>query len=122
MNEKDPLTESIIGCCFKIHKDIGPGFNEKIYCNALKLSFGQKDLKYQTEKQFDVFYHNKIIGKFKVDFVIESKVIVEVKSVDGIMPKVFGAQVISYLKASTLKVGLLINFGNKSCQIKRFIL
>jgi GxxExxY protein len=55
------ITESIIGCCFEIHREIGPGFNEKIYHNALKLLFEQKGLGYETEREFGVFYLNKKI-------------------------------------------------------------
>jgi len=121
VKNKDPLTERIIGCCFKVHRELGPGFNEKIYHNALKLSFDQEGLRYQTEKEFDVSYLNKRIGNFRVDLVVEDKVIVEIKSLAGNVPKVFELQVLSYLKASGLHIGLLVNFGNKSCQIKRLI-
>ena len=54
MKDRDPLTERIIGCCFKVHKELGPGFNEKIYHNALKLSFDQEGLRYQAEKELKV--------------------------------------------------------------------
>ena len=121
MEERDPLTEHIIGCCFKVHNGLGPGFTEKIYHNALKLSFEQEGLQYQTEKVFEVFYQNKRVGSFRVDLLIEDKVLLEIKSVAGNMPKLFEHQLISYLKASGIRIGLLINFGNKSCQVKRVI-
>jgi len=121
MEEKDSITERIIGCCFEVHRKIGPGFNEKIYHNALKLLFDPNEHRYETEKEFEVFYLNKKIGSFRVDLVVEDKAIVEIESLAGNIPTIFERQLISYLKASGLHVGLLINFGNKSCQVKRVV-
>ena len=121
MENRDPLTERIIACCYKVHSELGPGFIEKIYYAALKLAFNQEGLKYETEKRFEVFYQGKKVGTLIVDLVIENKVIFEIKAITGNIPDVFKYQVLSYLKASNLKVGLLVNFGNKSCQVKRFI-
>jgi len=121
MKERDQLTERIIGCCFKVHKDLGPGFNEKIYHNALMQLLDQKGIKYQTEKEFGVFYLDKKIGSFRADRVVEDEVILEVKSLAGNTPALFQNQLISYLRVSGLHIGLLINFGNKSCQIKRVV-
>lgn len=121
MKEKDQLTERIIGCCFRVHQDLGPGFNEKIYHNALRIQFEQEGLQYQTEKEFEVFYSNKKIGSFRADLLVEDEVIVELKSLTGNMPVLFQNQLLAYLSASGLHVGLLINFGNKSCQVKRVV-
>jgi GxxExxY protein len=121
MKEKDQLTEQIMGCCFRVHKALGPGFNEKVYHNALKLLFGQEGLQYQTEKEFKVFFLNKNVGNFRADLVVEGEIIVEIKSLAGNIPSLFEYQLLSYLKASGLRIGLLINFGNKSCQIKRVV-
>jgi GxxExxY protein len=120
MEEDDSITESIIGCCFEVHRELGPGFNEKIYHNALKLLFNQKGIRYQAEKEFEIFYLDKKIGTFRADLIVE-EVIVEIKSLAGNIPMIFEHQLISYLKASRLHVGLLINFGNKSCQVKRVV-
>ncbi len=116
MENNDPLTERIIACCYKVHSELGPGFNEKIYHTALKLAFNPEGLKYETEKRFEVCYQSKKIGHLIVDLVVENKIIVEIKAVTGNIPDVFKYQLLSYLK-----VGLLVNFGNKSCQIKRFM-
>ena len=121
MKEKDPLTERIIGCCFRVHTELGPGFNEKIYHNALTLYFKKEGLVYETEKEYEVFFMDKRVGKFRADLVVDGKVIVEIKSLAGKAPVIFEPQLLSYLKASGLRVGLLVNFGNKSCQVKRFI-
>jgi len=121
MEESHSITKRIIGYCFEVHKEIGPGFNEKIYHNALRLLFEQKGLRYETEKEFEVFYLNKKVGSFRTDLIVENQVIVEIKSLPGNIPIVFEHQLISYLKASRLHVGLLINFSNKSCQVKRVV-
>ena len=115
----DKLTQKIIGCCFEIHNTLGPGFLEKIYVNALKVKLQQKGLSVESEKEFTVEFENIIIGKFRCDILVENRVIVELKSVTGYQPKLFQNQLISYLKASKIKTGLLINFGNTSCEIKR---
>jgi GxxExxY protein len=119
--ENDLLTEKVIGCCFKIHSELGPGFNEKIYHNALKCLFNKEKIRYLSEKEFDVIYLDIKLGNFRVDFLIEDKVIIELKSVTGITPKLFERQLISYLKAANLHIGLLVNFGNNSCQIRRLV-
>lgn len=113
--ENDALTHKIIGCCYEVHKELGPGFLEKIYANALTIQFLNQNIKFENEKAFDVYFKDKIIGKFRCDFFVEDKVIVELKSVTGIMPKLFYSQLLSYLKASKIKTGLLINLGNGSC-------
>jgi GxxExxY protein len=115
----DPLTEKIIACCFEVHKELGPGFQEKVYHNALKILFEERGIEYESEKEFEVFFHGKKVGTFRCDLLIDQTAIVELKSVTGIMPLLFRNQLISYLKASKIKTGLLINFGNKSCEIKR---
>jgi len=118
---KDVLTERIIACCFKVHSELGVGFYEKVYHNALKLSLKKAKLEYQTEKGFPIFFQEKKIGFLRLDLIVEGKVIVEVKALIGNIPDVFKYQVLSYLRVSNLRIGLLVNFGNKSCQIKRFV-
>ncbi len=117
--EPDLLTQKIIGCCYDVHNQLGPGFLEKIYVNALKIRLKQIGVTYHAEKEFNVTFDNIIVGRFRCDLLIEEKVIVELKSVTGYQPKLFQSQVISYLKASKIKTGLLINFGNSSCEVKR---
>ena len=121
IKNRNPLTERIIACAYKVHSQLGPGFNESIYHDALKIALEDQRLKYQTEKGFNVLFHGKDVGRLKLDLIIEDKVIVEVKALTGNIPTVFELQVLSYLKASGYKIGLLINFGNKSCQIRRLM-
>ena len=119
--EEEQLTERIIGSCFKVHRELGPGFNEKIYHAALKLEFKQEKIRFQTEKEFEVSYLDQRVGTFRADLVVEDKVVVEIKSLTGKIPIVFEYQLLSYLRASALHIGLLVNFGNKSCQVKRLV-
>lgn len=121
METRDSLTEKIIACCFKVHSELGPGFNEKIYHNALKLALEETSLGYETERNFTISFRNKNIGSLKLDLVVEKKIVVEIKAIIGNIPDIFQYQILSYLKASKLTIGLLVNFGNKSCQVKRFI-
>jgi GxxExxY protein len=117
--EHDEITQKIIGCCFKVHTALGPGFIEKIYAKALQIQLRKERLSYEAEKEFNVFFNDEFVGKFKCDLFIENTVIVELKSVTGYIPKLFENQLLSYLKASKIKTGLLINFGNSSCEVKR---
>lgn len=120
--DRDPLTAKIIEACYSVHNGLGPGFIERIYMNALKIAFEKFKLQYIAEKEFTVQYNNQNIGKFRVDFLVRDKVIVEIKAVEGKMPKIFESQVISYLKASMIKVGLLVNFGNRKCEVRRLMI
>ena len=122
MDDRDPLTKKIIACSFNVHSELGPGFNEKLYHNALILALKEAGLRYKTEKEYKVYFQDKNVGYLKLDLIVDDKVVVEVKALTGNIPDVFKYQVLSYLKVSSLHVGLLINFGNKSCQIKRFML
>jgi GxxExxY protein len=120
--DRDSLTGKIIKACYQVHSQLGPGLAERIYVNSLKFEFANLELQYVTEKEFVVKYQNHNVGKFRVDLLVEDKVIVEIKAVEGKMPKIFESQVISYLKASGLNVGLLINFGNRSCEVRRLMI
>ncbi|MBC8416597.1 MAG: GxxExxY protein [Candidatus Cloacimonetes bacterium] len=114
------LTENIIGLCMEVHNTLGPGFPEKVYHNALKILFPKNNFDIESEKEFNVIYLNEIVGKFRVDFIINKKIILEIKAVTGDLSGVFKAQIISYLKASGLEVGVLVNFGNEKLNFKRF--
>ncbi len=120
IEENDPLTRTIIGCCFKVHSQLGPGFNEKIYQNALKFSFNATGLKFKSEKSYKIIYAGREVGCLRLDLIVEEQVAVEVKAIENCVPAVFNYQIISYLKVARLKTGLLVNFGQKSCYIKRF--
>ncbi len=118
----DKLTRKIIGACYKVHNTLGPGFVEQTYVQALKVALEQTGLNYVTEQVFSVSFDGKKVGTFRVDLLVENSVVVEIKSIDGSFPKLFESQVLSYLKAAKLKVGLLVNFGNRKCVVRRLLL
>jgi len=120
--ERDPLTEKAIAACFQVHNELGPGFVEKTYVNALKIAMDRADIDYETEKEYSVMFEGNKVGKFRVDFLIENEVVLEIKAIEGRLPKIFETQVISYLKAANLNVGLLVNFGNRRCDIRRLMI
>ena len=112
------LTSKIIGCAIEVHKLLGNGFQEVIYQRALEIEFRLQGINAQREFVMSLFYKNEDIGTRRVDFLIEEKVMVEIKAITE-LEDVHLAQAINYLEAYNLEVGLLINFGNSSLQFKR---
>ena len=117
------ITEKIIGASFEVHKFLGNGFQEVIYQRALALELFRAGLTYAREIEQDIFYKEfqEPIGTRRADFVVEGKVLVELKAIIE-LDDVHLAQVLNYLKAYRLEVGLLINFGSKSLTFKRLVL
>jgi len=112
----------IIGICFEVHNNLGPGFLEIVYKDALEYEFQRAGIKYQREKKYEVNYKDIILPhKFYADFVIYDKIILEIKAVSGISDE-FIAQSINYLKVSQNKLALLVNFGELKLNYKRLIL
>ncbi len=106
----DDLTEKIIGAAIEVHRILGPGLLESIYEEALFIEMQLRGLKVERQKELDVCYKGHTIKGLRIDLLVESQVIVELKSVSR-MPEVAQAQVLTYLKATGLKRALLINFG-----------
>jgi len=117
------ITERIIGAAFEVHKFLGNGFQEVIYQRALAYEMSQVGLSFAREIEQEIFYKDlpKPIGTRRADFVVEGKVLVELKALTQI-EDVHWAQVLNYLKAYRLEVGLLLNFGSKSLTLKRLVL
>jgi len=112
----------IIGCCMEVHSELGCGFLEAIYQEALELSFMDTEIPFEREVQLDVFYKGRELNKkYFADFICFDEIIVELKAVNK-LSDVHYAQVLNYLKATGKRVGLLVNFGAKSLQYKRVIL
>ncbi len=107
---EDFLTKEIIGAAIEVHKSLGCGLLESIYEEALCYEMELRGIKFQRQVEIDVIYKGKIIKGQRIDLLIESQVIVEIKSLTK-LPEVATAQILSYLKATGLKRGLLINFG-----------
>jgi GxxExxY protein len=117
----DELTYKIIGCAMAVHRGLGPGHREHIYQRDLQWHFAEARLSYEPQKLFEVFEspnNGVLLGYYVPDFVVEEKVIVEIKAIQA-LDNSHLAQVISYLAVSGCLVGLLINFGQRSLQYKR---
>lgn len=117
------ITKKIIGASFEVHGFLGNGFQEVIYQRALVHEFERVELNFQREIEQNIFYKDfeYPIGTRRADFVVEQKVLVEIKAVAQ-LEDVHLAQALNYLKAYKLEVGLLINFGSKSLTFKRLVL
>jgi len=105
------LVYKIQGIIFEIYKTLGSGFKELIYQNAIEEELKQQKLLFEREKSLTIRYKNKSVGFYKPDFIIDNKVILEIKAVPE-MPKYFEVQLFNYLKATNYKLGLLVNFGS----------
>lgn len=115
---EDKLTETVIGCAMKVHRGLGAGFLESVYANALAHELGKASIPYRREVPINVIYDSTVVGEFRSDFRIENKLIIELKSIENLLP-VHEVQVVNYLTATNIEVGLLINFGSSSLQFKR---
>ena len=117
------ITEKIIGASFEVHKFLGNGFPEVIYQRALAHELREAGLLYKSEMEQNIYYKNlpNPIGKRRADFVVEEKVLVELKAVIELNDASV-SQTLNYLKAYQLEVALLINFGSKSLTFKRLVL
>jgi GxxExxY protein len=112
---------SIIGACMKVHAELGSGFLESVYSEALTLEFEKRNIPFEREKKIELFYDGKKMNKyFKADFICFEKIIVELKS-KSILMKIDEQQTINYLKATNYQLGLLVNFGERSLKYKRFV-
>ena len=116
----EELSYKLRGCFFEVYNELGPGHKEQIYQEALKISFKEKGLKFIEKNRLKIKFKGKDIGIYEPDFIVEDKIIVEIKSV-LIMPKVFEKQLYYYLKGSNYKVGYLVNFGSERIDIRRRI-
>ncbi|MBX3045930.1 MAG: GxxExxY protein [Anaerolineales bacterium] len=111
-------TEAIIGAAFKVSNELGAGFLEKVYENAMAVELRQSNLHFSQQQLFTVRYKGVVVGEYIADFVIENRVILEIKALSA-LDKAHTAQCLNYLKASSLSLALLINFGSPRVQIKR---
>ena len=114
----EELTEKIIGCAMQVHRTLGNGFQEVIYQRALAIEMGYQGLSFEREKEMEIFYRGENIGTRRVDFFLESCIMVELKAIIQ-LEDVHLAQAMNYLEAYNMEIGLLINFGARSLQFKR---
>ena len=114
------LTEKIIGCAMTVHRKMGTGYSELIYSRCLAIELEKAGLKFIKEMEWPVYYEETIVGKRRVDFMVEDKIAVEIKALQEVGNKEL-AQGLNYLESHKIEIGLLINFGAPSLQFKRLI-
>jgi GxxExxY protein len=118
--EINELAEQVIGCAFKVSNNLGAGFLEKVYENALVYELTKKGIKVQQQYPVKVKYEDVIVGEYLADLLVEDCLLVELKAV-GLLEKIHLAQCLNYLKATGLKICLLINFGKTKVQVRRLV-
>ncbi len=114
------ISFKIMEAVFEVHNILGPGYSEGIYEEALAREFRDREIKYERQMLIDVYYKDEKMGEYRLDMVVERKIILELKAVSG-LNKIFESQLISYLKATGMKLGILINFGSSKVEYKRIV-
>ena len=114
------LTRKIIGAAMEVHRVLGAGFVESVYEESLAIEFGLRKIPYERQRPISVLYKGRLAKQFICDFIVYGKIIVELKAIKEISD-IEQAQVLNYLKSSDLNLGLLLNFGSSSLEIKRLI-
>lgn len=117
--EKD-LSYSVLGALFEVQKELGPGYQEKYYQRALAKEFKRRGLGFMEQVAVPLFYDGESIGRYFIDFVIEGKLVVEIKSADRFYVRDV-RQVLSYLKAQDIKLGILASFTRQGLKTKRIL-
>ena len=120
--ELDVLANSVIGAAIEVHRHLGPGYLESVYEEALAIEFRIRNLPFERQRPMGVVYKDVIVGQGKLDFLVGSRLVVEIKAVEDLLP-VHRGQVMSYLKATNCRLGLLINFNEATLArgVKRII-
>jgi GxxExxY protein len=119
--ELNDITYKINGAIFEVNRILGAGFLEKVYENALLRELRNRDLKAEGQVPLNVKYKGELVGEYVVDVLVEEKIIIELKAIEQLQ-KIHEAQLLNYLKATGLKVGLLVNFKYPRAEIKRMVL
>jgi GxxExxY protein len=118
MSIHDELSERIIGHAMRVHRELGPGFLESVYRNALCIEITRDNIQYSVEEPITVYYRETKVGSFLADILVENRLILELKAVERINT-VHEVQLVNYLNATGIEIGLLINFGSRSLEFKR---
>ena len=116
----EELTYKIIGCALEVHKELGSGFLEKVYENALMVSLIEKGVHVKQQNPVKVKFKGRIVGEYVSDILVEEKVILELKAGDK-LSNIHRAQVLNYLKSTNLRLAILLNFKNQKLEYERFI-
>ena len=115
------LTYAINGAAFEVNRLLGPGFLEKVYENALLVELKRRGLRAEAQVPVPVSYKSEVVGEYVADIIVEGKVLVELKTVEQ-LDRIHEAQLLNYLKATGIEVGLLVNFKHAKAEIKRMVL
>ena len=115
------LSYKIVGLAIQVHTELGYGFLEKVYENALMISFGENGIKAEQQLPIKVYFHEQIVGEYIADILIEDIVILELKAQDRIV-EIHKAQTLNYLKAANSKLAILLNFGKHKLEYERLVL
>lgn len=114
------LSEKVVGAGITVHKKLGPGFLETVYEQALKIELAKQGIGFESQKKINITYDGSIVGTHILDMIVEGKIILELKAVDS-FEDIHFAQVRSYLRATGLRLGLLMNFNRPRLAIKRIV-
>ena len=114
------ITGEVIGACMRVHSELGNGFQEKIYQKCVEIEFQNLAMPFERELVMPLYYKKQKVGSRRVDFLVADKVLLELKAVTEITTT-HHSQILNYLQAYQLQIGLLINFGEESLKFKRFI-
>ena len=116
----EDLTFRIRGSLFRVYNQLGSGFREETYMQAVIIDFAQEGVPFEKEKAYPIFYRGKRVDEYRVDLIAFGKIILELKATSEMHPR-FEAQLLSYLKATDLKLGLLVSFGKEELDIRRLV-
>jgi GxxExxY protein len=123
MDHDSHVSGLVIGCAIEVHKALGPGLKETAYELALRQALSKRSIKYEAQRGLTATFEGIVVGNYRPDLIVDNTVVVEIKAVDRLTP-VFTAQVISYLKITGLRVGLILNFKSATMRegVKRVVL
>lgn len=121
--EMEAIVTRTIGCAISVHRSLGPGFREGLYHDAMRIELSARGLPWSSDVEVDVFYRGQPLRRQKLDLVVDRFIVVEIKAVDRLHP-IHEAQILSYMRAAKLPVGLLMNFNSNyvKSQLRRFVL
>jgi GxxExxY protein len=116
--EHDEITRQIIGCAYRVYNTMGHGFLESVYENCMLVELRKLGLHVENQRPIKVYYDGHVVGNFEADLFVENMVIVELKAV-GVILRIHEVQLVNYLKATGIDVGLLLNFGDQRVEVRR---
>lgn len=120
-HEFEPLSRQIIEAAICVHRELGPGFLESVYHRAMKVALRNRTMLYESEKEITIVFEGEDVGTHRIDLLVGSEIIIELKAVKA-LEDIHFAQLRSYLKATGLHVGLLMNFNSPTLVVKRVVL